>query len=204
MGTRGVIGFRVDGEDKVTYNHSDSYPEHLGDAIATFVGKTSNEVIAATARGLVLVKEEGTPTPAQIEETRPFHNLSVGDQKDTDWYCCLRDAQGDLFAYTARGLKYMIDSHNFLGDSLFCEYAYIINVDTGKLEFYRGFNKAPGGAGRYAALQEPPYKGAKSEYFGVVLVGEWPLDEVRKMGSEELVGKMERLALSADETVEGE
>ena len=30
MGTRGVIGFRIDDKDKVMYNHMDSYPEYLG------------------------------------------------------------------------------------------------------------------------------------------------------------------------------
>ncbi len=27
MGTRGAYGVRIDGQDKIAYNHSDSYPE---------------------------------------------------------------------------------------------------------------------------------------------------------------------------------
>ncbi|SVD17359.1 uncharacterized protein METZ01_LOCUS370213, partial [marine metagenome] len=30
MGTRGAIGFTIDGQNKLTYNHMDSYPEWLG------------------------------------------------------------------------------------------------------------------------------------------------------------------------------
>ena len=59
-----------------------------------------------------------------------------------DWYCLLRHAQGDLNVYK-NGLRYMIDNHDFIKDSLFCEYAYIINLDTKRLEFYVGFQKTP-------------------------------------------------------------
>lgn len=30
MSTRGAYGFRIDGQDKITYNHFDSYPDSLG------------------------------------------------------------------------------------------------------------------------------------------------------------------------------
>ena len=61
------------------------------------------------------------------------------------------------------------DSKDFLADSLFCEYAYIINLDTGMLEFYRGFNQNPNGKGRYAKL-------VSGDYNGVVLIQEVPLE----------------------------
>jgi hypothetical protein len=38
---------------------------------------------------------------------------------------------------------YLIDSSYFAGESLFCEWAYLINLDTNQLEVYRGFNKEP-------------------------------------------------------------
>lgn len=35
----------------------------------------------------------------------------------------------------------MLDGIDFIKDSVFCEYAYIINIGTQELEVYLGFNK---------------------------------------------------------------
>lgn len=43
MSTRGLYGFRKDGIDKCTYNHSDSYPEQLGRRILTFCKNNTAE-----------------------------------------------------------------------------------------------------------------------------------------------------------------
>ena len=37
MSTRGIYGFRKNGEDKLTYNHYDSYFSYLGENIINFV-----------------------------------------------------------------------------------------------------------------------------------------------------------------------
>lgn len=37
MGTRGILGFITVGVRKGTYNHFDSYPSGLGDAIIKFI-----------------------------------------------------------------------------------------------------------------------------------------------------------------------
>lgn len=64
-----------------------------------------------------------------------------------DWYCLLRNTQGDLRHYH-KGIEHMIDSQEFLADSLFCEWAYIMNLDDQQFEVYRGFNKNPNARGR--------------------------------------------------------
>jgi hypothetical protein len=166
MGTRGAAGFRIDGEDKVTYNHWDSYPSSLGNEVAKFLKKFSDvEALKEIAKNIVLVDDETIPTDEQISQAKELglFNGMVGKQQDTDWYCLLRNSQGDLSVYEK--YKYMIDSHDFLKDSLFCEWAYIINLDTECLEIYKGFNKDRNARGRYAAL----YTKDTAEYFGVAL-----------------------------------
>jgi hypothetical protein len=68
------------------------------------------------------------------------------------WYDLLRSDQGDLEAYAEIGL--MIDSASFIKDSLFCEWAYIINLDRGVLEVYRGFQTKKPKKNRYALSKE--------------------------------------------------
>lgn len=61
-----------------------------------------------------------------------------------------------------------IDSKEFLSDSLFCEWAYIINFDEEVFEIYKGFNKDESAYGRYA-------KTKRDEYADVRLVATVPL-----------------------------
>ena len=64
---------------------------------------------------------------------------------------------------------------DFLYDSLFCEYAYIINLDECVLEFYKGFNKNPKANGRYA--NNTIYRDENS-YYGVALIDTIPLKDL--------------------------
>ena len=174
MGTRGAYGFRINGEDKITYNQSDSYPSGLGNKIANFLSEFEDiEQLKIIAENIELVNEDDKPTKEQKEEAKKFglYNEDVSSRSDDDWYCLIRNAQGDLSVYE-RGLKFMIDFHGFLADSLFCEWAYIINLDTGRLEIYKGFNKDSKAYGRYALLKDK----ANVEYFGVALCKWIPLE----------------------------
>ena len=174
MGTRGAIGFRINEEDKISYNHSDSYPTSLGVKVMEFVKATPDEDMRKMAKRIKMVKQDKKPTKKQIQTCMKAGvvNLGVSEGSEQDWYCLLRNAQGDLGAY-ARG--YMIDSHRFLKDSLFCEWGFILNVDTKELEIYRGFNKTAGGPGRYAGGE--PDQG----YYGVSLFRVLPFKAIREL-----------------------
>lgn len=69
-------------------------------------------------------------------------------------------------------------NNNFLKDSLFCEYAYIINLDNNTFEFYVGFNKNPNAKGRYAKYKIDNLIGEK--YYGVKLKKVIPLNDIIK------------------------
>lgn len=144
MGTRGAYGFRVDGKDYISYNHFDSYPSGLGvdilaQAKSLIARKGGIEALKKQVRKIRLVTNATPPTPEDIKRCEPFTDLSVSERSTSDWYCLLRKAQGRLDALVRCGV--MMDSSAFLTDSLFCEYAYIINLDDGTLEFYMGFNE---------------------------------------------------------------
>ena len=70
------------------------------------------------------------------------------------------------------------DASDFLRDSLFCEYAYIINLDDNVLEFYEGFNGDNNAKGRYVSTDNPTKLSDGSVLYGVALKQEIPLNEV--------------------------
>lgn len=188
MGTRGAFGVRVNGQDKLTYNHFDSYPEGLGKTIVRDIqaeiaesgGFEGWRVKAATLRA---VQEGEKPTPEDIERLKDQADLQVGEQSLDDWYCLLRKNQGELASMLTLGV--FIDNHRFMGDSLFCEWAYVVNLDNGTLECYRGFQEKQHNRGRYAIMDTKETVGEKT-FYPVALIGCFPLHKVTEADMEQL------------------
>lgn len=133
MATRGAYGFRVNNNLKITYNHYDSQPTGLGQSIISFLRNTPGDSIAKIAEDIRLVGAHSKPTPEQILECKQWADLGVSDHCLSDWYCLMRKAQGSLDAF-GRGLRYMLDARGFIYDTLFCEWAYIVDLSAQTLE----------------------------------------------------------------------
>lgn len=179
MGTRGAIGFILDDALVATYNHFDSYPDGLG----TDMVRQANAMVAekddtvAKCRALTRVSASDTPSPEILNHFAEAgiqpENVSTG----SDWYSLLRSVQGNLLTYLRLG--FMPDDTNFLKDSLFCEYAYLVDLDRDVLICLEGFNENPDAQWDRIAIDpndpwEPDYAGQK-RFFAVRLVGELPL-----------------------------
>ena len=142
MGTHGLFGFFYKKKYYVVYNHWDSYPGGLGVNIV-------NELKRAIDKGflgqwidllekMVLVDEHIPPTQEQIEKLKHYANLSVSRRTYTDWYCLLHGCQGSIDSVlTAGHIINYVDDH---GTPQWEEYAYIVNLDTQKLDFFDGDN----------------------------------------------------------------
>lgn len=174
MGTRGLYGIRKNGIDKTTYNHFDSYPSWLGANIVNFIKKHSIEELNEFYERIILVNASSIPTDEQKANCAKYGsvNLTVSKQSTDDWYCLLRYFQGDLEALYNVDVPYMIDDRDFIKDSLFCEYAYIINLDDNVLEFYEGFQHKPQVDNRYGTT-------ASNGYYPCKLMAEIPLAEIQ-------------------------
>lgn len=196
MGTRGLYGFRKNGIDKTTYNHFDSYPDYLGNIMVEFCQKTSIAEMNEIFDRIVLVEEGSEPTKRQILECMEFYDGSVSNQTPEDWYCLLRNAQGNPNVYK-HGLNYMIDNHEFIKDSLFCEYAYIINLDENCLEFWLGFQKEPDEDNRYGTETSDNM----DKYYPCKMIAEYELDTIDKYSTQSIVDSMNAKA-NGDEDVE--
>ena len=184
MGTRGAYGFFINGETRVSYNHYDSYPSTLGEAVLAFVRSMDLQETRKKAAALRRVKEDSAVTKADIQLCTRLDlvDTSVGDTQKgrPDWYQLLRKGQGKLDKMLAVGVY--IESRDFLDDSLFCEWAYVVNLDSRELEVYRGFQKE--------AHQEGRYAGAKAEgcdYYSVALIKTFSFDRLPPEGKLESI-----------------
>jgi hypothetical protein len=153
MSTRGVVGFRHKRKDLLAYNHSDSYPSYLGNKVVHDLHDLllkGREPLVQQVEALTIVTEE-TPRPDEKERRRlqKYANGNVSTQ-DEYWYQTLRETQGDIKEILKS--RYLLDGNNFILNSLFCEWGYIINLDEETLEVYKGDQKKRKRLGRYKKL----------------------------------------------------
>lgn len=149
MGTRGSVGVIYQEQEKLGYNQFDSYPDGLGTNMLNFVSKINREdgwdEFKKSVAQLRNIEETEITDNQIIEKYKKYSNLSVSEQKLSDPYCLFREIQGsDWLDEVYNGnLQDFPFNNRFIKSSLFCDYAYIINLDTMKFEFYSGFQKIP-------------------------------------------------------------
>lgn len=177
MGTRGALGFVIDGEEKITYNHFDSYPSGLGVTVLNWLRKQTDwDAVKDQVRQLLVVDAESKPTQEQIDHLVKYANLNVADQNLDDWYCLLRETQGMPGLILEAGV--VADAKEFPLDSLFCEWAYIVDFDHEKLEVYRGFQHEPHTSGRFHDRGPLKQSYSGETYHPVKLVGAYSIREL--------------------------
>lgn len=172
MSTRGFLGFVIDFQEKIAYNHHDSCPSRLGIDTLTWLRGAASDVagLADRARELRVVSEDTGPSAADIERLRGFANLNVSEQRLTDWYVLLRETQGSPEAMLNAGV--VLDGSEFPQDSLWAEYGYIVDLDRGVFEAYEGFQQSEHIKGRFSR------RPGRGDYFPVALVAEWKLTDL--------------------------
>lgn len=169
MSTRGFVGFVVDGTEKIAYNHSDSYPEGLGKDVLSWLRLGFDiEFLRIAARTLRVVTDETPITDEDILRLRPFTDRNVGERKERpDWYQLLRHTQGKPGEMLRAGV--IQNAAEFPLSSLFAEWGYLVDLDAGTLEVYRGFQKSSSIKGRFAG------RPGQDGYYPCALIKSWPL-----------------------------
>lgn len=173
MGTRGFLGFVVNGEEKIAYNHWDSYPSHLGITVLSFLREYPE--LLARAADLRAVSDDVPPTEEDIQRLAQYTNTSVGSGTH-DWYNLLRETQGDPEKMLESG--FYEDAGDFPLDSLFAEWGYLIDLDTKTFEVYRGFQTKPHTRGRFATREVTDEYNLNQGYQPVALVAQFPLSDL--------------------------
>lgn len=142
MSTNGAYGFYKNGIDKIAYNHYDSQYDGLGEDIVKFIKNSTIEELNDIFEKIILVNEKDIPTDEDVELYEDYLEDAFSYNELRNWRVLLRDIEGDLELYKEE-VKHMIDNKEGLKDSLWCDYGYIINLDTNELEIYRGGQESP-------------------------------------------------------------
>jgi len=82
-------------------------------------------------------------------------------------------SETDNKEFTYEPVRCLVNSKNFAGNSLFCEWAYVVDMDEETLEIYTGFNKGKA-KGRFAKIKK--YK----EYSPVTLWRTLTFKDIKK------------------------
>ena len=182
MGTRNSTIVIQDGLMKVAqYGQWDGYPSNAGIGILDFLKDVNMDSFKEAVSNCTEFTEE------EIEK-----GVLIADHPHLS-----RDNGYKILELItdANGLKLCSDTR-FVADSLFCEWAYVVDLDKNKLEIYKGFNKKPlPNNARFKNMEHLSENG----YYPVKKVIQFELNELplteaeRELLSEEKFGKLKRV-----------
>lgn len=170
MGTRNLTLVKIDDTIKVAqYCQWDGYPEGQGQTVLQFLHSTNIGQFKEKVRLLTEATEE--EITAAWKATGSNGQSATIEQSDKmkqaypHWH---RDQGADVLQQimdSPTPLKMQLDVE-FGFDSLFCEWAYLIDLDANTLEVYRGLNQDEV-EGYWTTLPQPD---PRSEYLAVTRI----------------------------------
>lgn len=131
MGTSAAMVFVIDGERKAGYTHWDGYPEGLGaDMLAWLHAAKDKPETYDAVRALKVVSDQTSqPTPDEIDKLKQYANLNVSEKRLTEWYCLLRECQGEPALTLEAGYMDGTDVAEPYRIGYGTEYAYVVDFD---------------------------------------------------------------------------
>ena len=180
MGTRNLTIVFDAGEYRVAqYGQWDGYPEGAGIKILRFLRDEMDESLFRIRLSRFNFVDENDDITKRIDKAF---------EKGIGSYCFpefSRDTGCDILPMIQNGTattRYLNNRIDFAADSLFCEWAYVVDFDKRTFEVYEGFNKTPLEENeRFYFLNdkvdpEPCISGAK--YYQVKLAATFDLDNL--------------------------
>jgi hypothetical protein len=147
MGTRHLIAVQKNNEYKVAqYGQWDGYLSGQGNSILNFFNQNDLEAFRAKVDNCFFGTQD------QIDEAyAPYTNDGWMTMEQSNAFSksefahLSRNTGADILDVIIKSNEPLIlsDQIDFANDSLFCEYAYVIDLDKDILEVYQGFNTEP-------------------------------------------------------------
>ncbi len=184
MGTRNLTMVYFNNEYKVAqYGQWDGYLSYTGANILKFLKKYNLDYFKEKLNNVSFYTDEEErknwekfAISKEINSEDKFVDYAIIEEYNTLYPTLNRDIGSnilEMIADSENPLK-LRDETVFAEDSLFCEYAYVIDLDKNTFEIYTGFNKEKLSENdRFFFLQEEG-----KEYYPVKLLKSYPLSEL--------------------------
>jgi hypothetical protein len=182
MGTRNLVAVFVDDKPVIAqYGQWDGYPEGQGRTVLDFCRKRlktplGREKFSAKLSQVRWDREgEMEAFGQEIGVTNGWLNSEQAEKYNQRFPYMSRDIGGKILGmvWDADGEVVLNDSSSFAASSLFCEFAYVVDLTKNTLEAYKGFQTTPPPEGeRFAHLPV-----VEEGYYPVKLAGSWSLDK---------------------------
>ena len=152
MGTRNLTMVIQDYETKVAqYGQWDGYPEGQGLTILSFLEEKAN--IEKLKQLLPKVRFENEQDIKQKSEffksmgaEDGWMNMEQAEQFHKQYPLLTRNLGGEILSkmleHADQEEIVLSNSEDFASDSLFCEWAYVVDLDKNTFEVYKGFNQS--------------------------------------------------------------
>ena len=180
MSAKGVMIIRKDGIEKAMHILHDAYPEGAGIDIVDLVKTTDLNTLYDC---LTKIDEWEIPEAGEDEcpeEPEPFS------------YDCCRLAVKDR-----KRLWISPITQEKIRDSLFCEYAYLIDLTSELFMFFCGGQTRPQEGNPYGTKPEKPY-GLEEDYYPCRIAAVFPFQHIRRARSESIAHEMILAAKDVD------
>lgn len=167
MGTRNLIAAMIDGEYKIAqYGQWDGYPSGVGVEVLDFLKNTD----------ISKFKKQLKSTRFLTQKDFDRINQENGNQWTGKYPKLSRDTGSKILGMVLDGTTELRNEIGFAGDSLMCEYAYIIDFDLGLFEIYQGFNREEITEGRFLSSDDSLEK--SDGYEPVKIVKSYSIDDL--------------------------
>ena len=184
MGTRHLTMVVKNGEYILAqYGQWDGYPEGQGNHALMYLNHQFDEakLLAGLALSYKLTLEQldAEYVKCGAEPGSRFVNMNVVDKFKALHPCLSRDVGADIMRMVQIATEPFALKHDleFAASSLFCEWAYVIDLDKRTFEVYEGFNKSPlTEEDRFFFLMEKIDKEDKYKYYPGKLKKSYSLD----------------------------
>jgi len=191
MGTRGSTFVQLDSTYRVAqYGQWDHYPSGQGLTVLDFLHSIASE--PARAAFVAKVQALKTLTGEEVEalwkgfgaDDSGLVGMDVADKMEKAYPHLTREVGAKVLGLIANGAAKEVSLDlDFVKDSLFCEWAYVIDFDKGTFEVFEGFNKRPLAQSQrfycdgYKSEEQKPYngKGKPYRFYPVRLFKSYPL-----------------------------
>lgn len=179
MGTRHLIAVQVDGEYKIAqYGQWDGYPEGQGITILAFLQSADLDLFREKCRAtqwITTEELEGRWVEAGAKRGEDFVSMDTSGKFAELYPEFSRSTSAKILQIVLdqpAGLR-LTNNISFAQDSLFCEWAYVVDLDANTFEVWEGFKKEAVESGRFAG---PLESGHDNAYGPVQMARSWPLD----------------------------